>query len=133
MSNRLLIPALLALAACTPAAPGVTTMSLQQGAWRVDSVDDEAFTASVRPTLEFRTDGRLVGRAPCNSYVAPVEVGEKTLKVGPIVSTRKACAAPVMNQEAVYFAALQDARDYAVSPEGLLTLHGPSGTIVAER
>jgi heat shock protein HslJ len=125
--------ALLGLAACVAAGPGVETMRLQQGAWRVDSIDDEAFVEGARPTLEFRTDGRLVGRAPCNSYVAPVELGGKTLKIGPIVSTRKACQPDVMDQEATFFAALQDVRDFVVSPEGLLTLRGPAGTIVAER
>ncbi len=65
-------------------------------------------------TANFGADGTLSGSAGCNTFTATYEVSGKTVKIGPIGSTRMACADPagVMEQEAQYLGALATAATY---------------------
>jgi len=67
-------------------------------------------------TLEFGADGKLSGSAGCNTYTAPYEVSDESLRIGPAASTRKMCADPagVMEQEVQFLKALETATTYAI-------------------
>jgi heat shock protein HslJ len=63
-----------------------------------------------RPTLAFAEPGRLSGNGSCNRFSGPVDIGEGTVKIGALASTKMACAEPELNtQEVAYLAALQNA------------------------
>jgi heat shock protein HslJ len=67
-------------------------------------------------TARFSPDGRLAGNAGCNDYAGPYDLGEETIAVGPLRTTRRFCQDPegLMEQEHLYLAALQTAATYRV-------------------
>ena len=81
-------------------------------------------------SLNFGTDGRLSGNSGCNTYNGGFEASGNALKVGQLVSTMMACAAPegVMEQEQQYLAALQNAATYEIAGD-TLTIRDASGAM----
>ncbi|MGZ6059856.1 MAG: META domain-containing protein, partial [Myxococcaceae bacterium] len=63
-----------------------------------------------RPTLEFPEAGRVAGNASCNRYSGSVELGDGTIRVGQLATTRMACTPEVDAQEKAFLVALQNAR-----------------------
>lgn len=62
------------------------------------------------PTAIFAADGTVSGNATCNTYNGPAVVDSTSIKVGPLMSTKMACADDAANaQEAEFLAALQNA------------------------
>ena len=58
-------------------------------------------------TLTFGADGTLSGSAGCNSYTGRYEIKDGQVKLpAAFASTRKMCAADVMDQEQAFFKAL---------------------------
>jgi len=58
-------------------------------------------------TLVFGADGTLSGSAGCNNYTGRYEINDKQVKLpSAFASTRKMCAADVMDQEQAFFRAL---------------------------
>ncbi|NJK64225.1 MAG: META domain-containing protein [Synechococcaceae cyanobacterium SM2_3_1] len=57
------------------------------------------------------TEAQMQGFGGCNAYTAPIKVEDpdnaerrqQALTLGPILSTRKACAVPILNQEQQFF------------------------------
>jgi len=72
-------------------------------------------------TLDFASDGTLSGNSGCNSYNGSFTVTGKQITIGPLASTRMACADPagVMEQESLYLAALGSAATYQIKDTGL--------------
>lgn len=60
-------------------------------------------------TIEFTRDGRVRGSGGCNSFSASYTSRADQLAIGPVGSTRRACAEPdgVMAQEAAFLRALE--------------------------
>jgi heat shock protein HslJ len=103
---------------------------LSQQDWVAESIAGAPVVNPGRVTLSFR-EGRVSGRAGCNLYSGPVEVGKGTLKVGSLISTKMACMQEgVMKQESVYLNALQAARSYGFGADGKLTITTSSGALV---
>lgn len=135
--------ALAAVVGCAaPAAgpPGLTPTQLarlQHGEWRVTTVDGQPPAAEI--TLRLGADGRLSGQAGCNGYTGsytidgdrfqPVAVAStaagSTLAVGPLASTRKACAPAVMAEEQRFLALLERANGVAMGDGDTLHLLTP--------
>jgi len=63
----------------------------------------------VRATLSFADPGRVTGNGSCNRYGGTVELGDGTIKVGPVMTTKMACTPEIDAQERAYLAALQNA------------------------
>ena len=72
-------------------------------------------------TLAFGSDGTLSGNSGCNSYNGTFTVTDDQITIGPLASTRMACADPagVMEQESMYLAALGSAATYQIKDTGL--------------
>jgi heat shock protein HslJ len=72
-------------------------------------------------TAAFGADGQLTGGAGCNQYSASYQTSEDTIKIGPPSATRMFCSVPegVMDQEALYLAALQTAATYSLQGDSL--------------
>jgi heat shock protein HslJ len=62
-------------------------------------------------TAAFGEDGKVTGKAGCNSYFAAYERKGETIAIGSAGTTRRACAEPegIMEQERLYLEALQSA------------------------
>lgn len=92
--------------------------------------------ADTKITLNFGTDGMVSGNSGCNTYSGGYTNTETTLQVEPLASTRMFCEKPagVMDQEALYLLALQNAATYEISGN-TLTIRDASGAmqVVAQR
>jgi heat shock protein HslJ len=63
-----------------------------------------------RPTLSFLEPGRITGTGSCNRYGGAADLGDGTIKVGPLATTRMACSEEIDAQEKAFLTALQNAR-----------------------
>lgn len=71
-------------------------------------------------------DGIVKGFSGCNTFRASYSVDGKRIAVGPIATTRRTCADPVMQQERQFLAALQSTTAWDFSG-ALLDMHRPDG------
>ena len=70
-------------------------------------------------TATFDAD-TVSGDAGCNTFSGPYQVDGESITIGPLVSTRRACAdEELQQQEDAYLAALQLAESYAVTGDRL--------------
>ncbi len=81
------------------------------GSWVVDSFESAPNTVSVplpdsNLTAVFNFT-KVAGFAGCNSYTGPYTTNGNVAAIGPLATTRAACAEDVMAQETAYLAALQ--------------------------
>jgi len=77
------------------------------------------------------SDGRVDGTGGCNLYSGPYQVDGNELTIGLLISTRRACEPPILNQETAYFRDLQSAGSYEIDAN-TLTLKDGSGTTVLQ-
>ncbi len=102
--------------------------------WVVEDIDGKGIIDNSRVSLNFGDDGRLYGRASCNTYSATFTLTGEGLTVANAVTTEKACAPSLMQQEGRFLEALQSVQRFEIGPTGELILHGPEGPgIVARR
>jgi heat shock protein HslJ len=68
------------------------------------------------PTALFDAAGTVSGDASCNTFTGPAVVdGAAAIKIGPLVTTRRACVDNAVNaQETQYLAALEGATTYSI-------------------
>jgi heat shock protein HslJ len=105
--------------------------------WQLESMQT-APPAVVRPmeqgiivTLEFDGQGGLTGHGACNDYFATYKVGaNNAITIGPIGSTRKACAQNLMDLDQHYFAVLQSVDTYSTTQGHLGLWNKSTGAIV---
>lgn len=91
-------------------------------AWRLEYLSEDRAIGGVRATLEFPKIGRASGDASCNQFSGAVEIAGETIKFGPLVSTKMACADAIATQETNYLKGLEEATTYRI--EGtLLTMY----------
>jgi heat shock protein HslJ len=114
---------------------GGAAESLLHGAWTVESVDGAEVAEKARATLDFRPDGRLGGRAFCNSYTTDYAVTGEGLRINDaIAATRMACPPALMRQEATFLEILGSVTAHDIRPDGALVITGAGDrTIVARR
>ncbi|MDA9208038.1 META domain-containing protein [Octadecabacter sp.] len=86
------------------------------------SLDGVAFPATA--TISFPEQGAVSGQGPCNRYSASQNTFYPWFELGPILSTRRACAE--LDAEAAFFAALSDMSLAEVAGDVLL-LTGENG------
>ncbi len=65
-----------------------------------------------RATLAFPETGKVAGNGSCNRFFGPAEIKGDAIRLGPLASTRMACAEQAMDQEAKYLEALQAAERF---------------------
>jgi len=110
-----------------------------EGEWNVTGYNNgkEAVVSPVAgTTLTATFTGDAVsGSAGCNDYSGPYTLDGDNVAIGPLVTTRKACEQPVMDQETQFLTALQTPSTVEQSG-GILTLRAASGatqvTLVAK-
>jgi heat shock protein HslJ len=119
--------AALALAGCQK-----EEVALQNSAWVVEEIAGAKMQAPI-PTLEFRPDGRIGGKASCNNYGGAYRADEGKLNVSNMFATKMACPEPQMAQERALLSALEGDAAYALNG-GTLTIDAADGRkIVARR
>lgn len=109
------VAGLLGCASAPPGpAPAETTVPGPQyllgSGWELVDLGGTPALQDRKPTLEFPEPGRVSGNASCNRYSGPVELGDGTIRVGQLATTRMACTPEVDVQEKAFLVALQNAR-----------------------
>lgn len=79
-------------------------------------------------TLEFGTDGTVAGTGGVNTFRGPFESAEKTVKIGPLAATKMAGTPELMEQEASYLKALENATTWSVT-RGTLEMRDADGAL----
>jgi heat shock protein HslJ/membrane-bound inhibitor of C-type lysozyme len=97
--------------------------------WVVEDIMGRGVVDAARATLDFRPDGRLVGRGSCNRYTAAYELTGEGLTISPGASTRMACAEALMDQESRFFAAMAEVARFDLDATGALLLLALDGTV----
>lgn len=100
--------------------------------WTVVSIDGSAPVRGDEPlSVEFGVDGRVSGNAGCNGYSGPYIREEATLRIGELLSTRRACAdEDRQRQETRVLAILQGESELRRERDDRISLRGESGSLV---
>lgn len=89
-------------------------------AWRLEDLGGAGVLDRVQATLEFPEIGRIAGSGSCNRFIGSVAIAGEEIKIGPLGSTRMACAEAVGNQEGEYLKALRNAERFTLDGSTLL-------------
>jgi len=88
------------------------SFSLAGSEWRLEDLSGSRVLDDVQATLAFPEPGKVGGNGSCNRFFGAAEINGPAIKLGPLASTRMACAEEVMNQETKYLATLQSAEHF---------------------
>lgn len=111
----MLVLAMLSLLSCrsaTPPPPDTAADLLLGTAWSAQDIDGRPALAEPGSTMVIELGGRISGLAACNRYFGRIDLDAGSIAISQIGSTRMACAAPVMEQERRFLAALQAAASW---------------------
>ena len=97
------------------------------GLWRIEQARSEPILDKRRARIDFGADGRLTGHTSCNTMSGSYTLEGGVLKVGPVVTTRMACAQLQLEQEDRILTALELAVSARVRDDGLLELRDVDG------
>ncbi len=103
---------------------------LQGKEWVVDGIDDTSVVDGSRPTIEFLPENRVVGHASCNEFSGGWKLTGEGLGFTRLVSTKKACAPALMDQEARFLSLLSDATRFDIGRQGELLLTSSDGRVI---
>ena len=121
-----------ALCAAMPVQAQGGNAPLAGTSWQLTELNGEPPVAGVEtPTLVFSADGSSVGgNGGCNTFSGAYSQNGASLRIGPLLATRRACAEPAGNtQETAYFQALESTTRYAIEGGELVLYRG--NTVVA--
>lgn len=107
--------------------------TLPGSAWQVTSLAGQDTLADHPVTFEFDTEGNIAGNASCNPFGGSCVIEGRTIKLGPLRSTRRACEPEVMQQELAFLATLGTVTTWEIDSEGGLVLRGEGGEIRAAK
>lgn len=122
----LLMPGLLATAACTPA-QSVKAPPLQGSTWVAEDIGGQGLIDNSRATLKFLPEGRMAGKASCNNYFGGYTLDGSKLTTSQMGSTRMACLPALMGQEDNFLRILGLVNRYEFTRDGALLLRTDKG------
>ncbi len=82
------------------------------GNWIVEDIGGRGVIDNARTTIGFVGEGRVSGSGGCNRFRGPAKIEARSVLIGPLAATKKACAPALMDQEGKFFSALEAARSY---------------------
>lgn len=119
------------LAGCA-SSPGSTTPPALSGTqWMITGVDGRAPLGADNLTAQFGVDGQIQGDSGCNHFSGPWIQSGNTLRVGELLSTRRACAEEDrQQQESRILRILQGTSTVRRERDGRISLNGSAGALV---
>ncbi|SDT02790.1 Heat shock protein HslJ [Halopseudomonas xinjiangensis] len=113
---------------------GGDPLRLLQGAvWQVEHIDGEPILEQTAITLEFRSDNRLVGVGSCNNFTGEYQLGEEGLTFSQALTTMKACAPEILEQERRFLRSLEGIGWFDLDRDGELLLQGDDNRSIRAR
>lgn len=120
----------LLLAACASSPGSSTPPELAGTRWTITRVDGRAPLGADNLTAQFGINGQIEGDSGCNHFSGPWIQSGNTLRVGELLSTRRACAEEDrQQQESRVLRILQGTSTVRRGKNGHLTLTGSSGAL----
>lgn len=95
--------------------------------WVVEDLAGTGIIDRSRITIEFLEDNRVAGRASCNRYTGTYQLRGEGIVIGPLASTRMACAPALMNQEDRFLGLLDKVTSVHIGQQGELLLSTSDG------
>ena len=129
---KLLLPLLLTITTSLAMETNQAPVTLPGSAWQVTTFAGQVPLTDHPITVEFGTEGNIAGDASCNRFGGTCTIEGKTIKVGPLRSTRRACEPEVMQQEHKFLALLGAITTWSLEGDDLV-LTAPEGAIKAKR
>ncbi|WP_227514420.1 MULTISPECIES: META domain-containing protein [Marinobacter] len=103
---------------------------LRGAVWVVEDLAGAGIIDRSRITIEFLEDNRMAGRASCNGYTGSYQLRGEGIVVGPVASTRMACAPSLMNQEDRFLSLLDQVSSVRIGQHGELLLSTADGKTI---
>ena len=100
------------------------------GDWRVLAIGEQRVLETAEVTLSFDAEGKIAGSGGCNRFFGTAELGEETLKFGPLGATRMACGDPLDAQEHKLLMALERVRRWSYGNDAAVRLEAVDGTLL---
>ena len=113
-----------------PIAPVVASASLAGTEWVAFAVDGVPEVTPPKPRLRWTGADQVTGTGGCNAFRGSALVGPGTLRLGPLVSTGRACLSMPGSQEDFFFKALELTRKAQIDRDQL-SLIDESGNVIA--
>jgi heat shock protein HslJ len=125
----------LALGACGEAEPDAgSSVALPGTQWDLDvGALGGAGSEDVSSFLRFGDDGRVSGNDGCNDVTGAYTVDGAALRLGPLASTRKACAGAAGEVADRVSAALEQVRFHEARPDALVLKNGAGDPVLRYR
>jgi heat shock protein HslJ len=120
-------------AACAGEPPQPDAEALLARAWQLRAIGDEPVGVPPAPALRIDPDGRVGGGTGCNQFGGRAELHGRQLRFGPLIATKRACPAPVMDQERRFLAALEQVAGWRVAGDQLHLLDEAGGVLLSFR
>jgi heat shock protein HslJ len=80
--------------------------------WRPLRIETLAVSPEASLFVQFKSAGKLAGHGGCNRFFGQYKISGNEISIGPIGSTRMACAESVMTLEMAFFSALEGAKSF---------------------
>jgi heat shock protein HslJ len=123
--------AVMMLVGCATTEVAGPAPQLSGSRWTVARVDGRAPVGSDLLTAEFGVDGRINGDSGCNGYSGPYIQTGSTVRIGELLSTRRACTNDDrQQQESRVLRILQGANTIRREGDGRISLTSEGGTLV---
>jgi putative lipoprotein len=123
-----LLSAALLLGACSFQPPPQVDAPLEGTTWEVVEIRGVPTPPESQPVpfLLVRSGiGEVAGNTGCNAFNGPYRATGNELIMGPLASTRRACALPAVSDfETIMFAAMEDAQFYVIRLNELFLYEG---------
>jgi heat shock protein HslJ len=108
--------------------PSASLAGLSGTTWTVTTIGGTPTDATKPPTMDFGSDGTIIGSTGCNTYSGTYKLDGASITIGPLLTTLVGCIGPIGAQEASFVDSLQKAAAWESAPEGGLNLTGPPDT-----
>lgn len=88
------------------------------------------FETGIDQFVAFKSDGDVIGSGGCNTFFGSFTQNGRLVSFGPLASTKKACAAPIMSAERAFLNLLEQVRSVDATPKQLV-LYGEDNLVLA--
>ena len=103
---------------------------VQSSEWTILDISGQAMLAQAEPTLVFSGGNAVSGSTGCNMFNGSVSLDAAQLSFGPLVTTRKLCPEPVMEQERFVLDTLGQVISAGVNEDSTLFLSTLNGDVI---
>ena len=85
---------------------------LTSGEWLAEDIRGGGVIDNSRSSIAIAVNGAVSGSGGCNRLMGQAKVDGTAVTIGPLATTRMACAPALMNQERTFLSALEATRSY---------------------